>query len=200
MAAQIPDGMSASEFAARVARGEIGEIDFSVGNLMQVVTPQPLVMRAGCPLSTGRVGVLPPGTAVRLLETRLHDGGLRARVERVAAEEDAVVITADLNEVNHSVQRFASAAEYESARSSYCDQVRTQLEFVEDAITGSDLPIAEQVIYVNATENVAPNMRPEWRAIKEVRRSDSNARSRFARTRGWIPRAGPEGGTPDGAQ
>jgi hypothetical protein len=33
-----------------------GEIDFAVGNLMQVVTPQPLVMRAGCPLSTGRVG------------------------------------------------------------------------------------------------------------------------------------------------
>ena len=32
-----------------------GEVDYSVGNLMQVVTPQPLVMRAGCPLSTGRV-------------------------------------------------------------------------------------------------------------------------------------------------
>ena len=61
---------------------------------------------------------------MRLLETREHDGGLRARVERVAAEEDAVVITADLNEVNHSVQRFPSAAEYESARSSYCDEVR----------------------------------------------------------------------------
>ena len=38
-----------------------------------------------------------------------HDGGLRARVERVAVEEDAVVVTADLNEFNYSVQRFASA-------------------------------------------------------------------------------------------
>ena len=37
---------------------------------------------------------------MRLLETREHDGGLRARVERVAVEEDAVVVTADLNEYN----------------------------------------------------------------------------------------------------
>ena len=164
--AEVPEGADAMETAARVAQGEI---EFLVGDTMKVVTPQPLVMRAGCPLSTGRVGVLPPGTAVRLLETRLHDGGLRARVERVAAEEDAVVITADLNEVNHSVQRFPSAAEYESARSSYCDEVRKQLEFVEDAITGSDLPIAEQVIYVNAGEysDQAKNMRPEWKAVRE---------------------------------
>ena len=33
--------------------------------------------------------------------------------------------------------------------------------------TGSDLPIAEQVIYTNATEQIALNMRPEWKAIKE---------------------------------
>jgi hypothetical protein len=143
--------------------------DPSPALIRQVVTPQPLVMRAGCHLSTARVGVLPLKTEVRLLEIRMHDGGLRARVERVAAEEDAVVITADLNDVNHSVQRFTSAAEYESARCSYCDEARKQLEYVEDAITGSDLPIAEQVIYVNTSEYVdaAKNMRPEWKAIKE---------------------------------
>ena len=143
------------------------EIEYKVGSLMAVATPQPLVMRAGCKISTGRVGTMPPGTTVRLLETREHDGGLRARVERVAVEEDAVVVTADLNEFNHSFQRFASAAEYESARSSYCEEVRKQLEFVEDAITGSDLPIAEQVIYTNATEQIGHNTRPEWKAIKE---------------------------------
>lgn len=121
------------------------------------------------PVTPIQVGVLPPSTAVRLLETRLHDGGLRARVERVAAEEDAVVVTVDLNEVNHSVQRFPSAAEYESARSSYCEEVKKQLEYVEDAITGSDLLIAEQVIYVNAQQYAsdALNMRPEWKSTKE---------------------------------
>ena len=157
-------------------------------------------MRAGCPLSTARVGVLPLKTEVRLLEIRLHDGGLRARVERVAAEEDAVVITADLNDVNHSVQRFASAAEYESARSSYCDEARKQLEFVEDAITGSDLPIAEQVIYVNTSEyvDVAKNMRPEWKSIKEgvdmveVRLQPTKRRPERSKRRPERPKRRPE--------
>ena len=143
------------------------QIEYKVGSLMAVATPQPLVMRAGCKISTGRVGTMPPGTTVRLLETREHDGGLRARVERVAVEEDAVIVTADLNEFNYSVQRFASAAEYESARSSYCDEQRKLLEYVEDAITGSDLLIKEQVIYVNTGDSGAQNMRPEWKAVKE---------------------------------
>ena len=48
-----------------------------------------------------------------------------------------------------------SAAEYESARSSYCDEQRKLLEYVEDAITGSDLLIKEQVIYVNTGDSGA---------------------------------------------
>lgn len=51
----------------------------------------------------------------------------------------------DLNEFNHSVQRFDDASSYERARTAYCSAIVDSENFVEDAITGNQLRIEEQV-------------------------------------------------------
>ena len=83
-----------------------------------------------------KAGTLLPKALVKMIEERTaDDGAKRAFVSSVAA--DVEVVTTSLNEFNHSVQRFASAAEYESNRLSYCENTCEREAMVEDAITGN---------------------------------------------------------------
>ena len=65
---------------------------------------------------------LPVRQLVNVLEVReTDDGTLRANVTTVAAEE--VRLTVALNEFNHACQRFDTVAEYELARTNYCEDI-----------------------------------------------------------------------------
>ncbi|KOO30937.1 hypothetical protein Ctob_010920 [Chrysochromulina tobinii] len=52
----------------------------------------------------------------------------------------------DLNELNHSTQRFGSAGAFEAARRRYLERTLQRGALVEDAITGRFLKIAEQLL------------------------------------------------------
>ena len=54
-------------------------------------------------------------------------------------------VKADLNDFNHCQQLFTSAAAYEEARVAYLDQLVSKLSYVQDAITGKQLNIDDQV-------------------------------------------------------
>ena len=51
----------------------------------------------------------------------------------------------DLNEFNHTLQRFESVAEYNSTRQEHLAQVIDKLSLIEDAITGNRLNCDDQV-------------------------------------------------------
>ena len=55
----------------------------------------------------------------------------------------------DLNEANHCMQRFESAADYETARQAHCAKVQKDGEYIEDAITGKKLLVEGQVQNIN---------------------------------------------------
>ena len=57
-------------------------------------------------------------------------------------------VTMDLNDLNHSVQRFDTAAAYVAARRTYLSNLIEKLSFVEDAITGNRLRIDDQLVYI----------------------------------------------------
>ncbi|CAE7773870.1 unnamed protein product, partial [Symbiodinium sp. CCMP2456] len=61
-----------------------------------------------------------------------------------ASEEHEV----DLNEMNHSLQRFASLQDYEATRIEYCKKVVEDGRYIEDAITGNRVDISEQIVRV----------------------------------------------------
>lgn len=63
---------------------------------------------------------------------------------RLGADE----LEIDLNEMNHSLQRFDSAADFETARSTYCQTIVANGSFIEDAITGKRLNSEEQLVRV----------------------------------------------------
>ena len=54
----------------------------------------------------------------------------------------------DLNALNHCVNRFESAAAFESARQQYCAAVAARGAWVEDAITGRVLKIEDQLLNI----------------------------------------------------
>ena len=56
--------------------------------------------------------------------------------------------TRDLNDMNHAVQRFTNIDAYEEVRRVYCGDIVTAEDKVEDAITGNQLRIEDQLIYV----------------------------------------------------
>jgi hypothetical protein len=96
--------------------------DAAEARFYSIVAPKPLLVRAGCEKGTDSVGHLNPGTMVRVLEFRdSSDGTKRAFVDSMPGDEQVVI--AALNEFNHSVQRFATAAEYEGARANYCEDM-----------------------------------------------------------------------------
>ena len=55
-----------------------------------------------------------------------------------------------LNQYNHVLQRFESAAAYEAARTDYCARLASKLAVIEDAITGNMLDLQTQTIRVSA--------------------------------------------------
>ena len=129
-----------------------------------VTSPKPLLVRAGAEKQTDTLGTLHFGTMVRVLEFReLADGTKRAFVDSLAGEDS--LITAALNEFNHSVQRFATCAEYEGARANYCEDMVEREEYVEDAITGNLLRIKDQTLHVSTATDVQDNasVPTEWR-------------------------------------
>ena len=100
-----------------------------------VCAAKPLIVRMGFSQETEKVGTIAPRTIVNVLETRLlEDGTQRSMVSSLAGE--AILITAALNEFNHSVQRFKNVAEFEAARLNYLEDIVEREAMVEDAITG----------------------------------------------------------------
>ena len=113
--------------------------------------------------------MISPKQIVAVFETKdLKDGTVRAHVTTMKGAP--VVIAAALNEFNHSVQRFGAVAEYEAARQSYCHDMVSREEYVEDAITGNLLRIKDQTLHVStATDGVDNSAIPsEWR-VNDVR-------------------------------
>ena len=95
-------------------------------------------VRMGCGVATEKIGTMKGGTPVRLLErreTELH--GAWAYISTIPGE--VVRMTIALNEFNHSVQRFPTAAEYEAARANYLEDIVEKESLVEDAITGKKI-------------------------------------------------------------
>ena len=76
-----------------------------------------------------------------------------------------VVTAAALNEFNHSVQRFPTAADYEAARLNYLEDIVDREAMVEDAITGNMLRIKDQTLHVSTATDVQDNLNvpPEWK-------------------------------------
>ena len=87
-----------------------------------VCAAKPLIVRSGFSQDTEKIGTLNARIVVHVLETRfLEDGSQRSMVSSLAGE--SVLITAALNEFNHSVQRFANVASYEMARLNYLEDI-----------------------------------------------------------------------------
>ena len=79
-------------------------------------------------------------------------------------------LTCSLNEFNHSVQRFASAADFERCRLAYCKDIISSEDKVEDAITGNELRIEDQLICV-AAQNIGETIKhadERWQKISDV--------------------------------
>ena len=140
------------------------------GKEQLVVTSQkPLIVRSGFSQETEKIGTLNQRIVVNVLETRyLDDSTQRSMVSSLAGE--AILITAALNEFNHSVQRFKSVAEYEAARTNYCEDIVEKEAMVEDAITGNMLRIKDQTLHVSTATDVQDNVSipPEWN-VSDVR-------------------------------
>ena len=117
------------------------------------------------PNNSEKLGMLTNKMPVRVLEKRaMEDGAVRAYISTIPAQANILYTTA-LNEFNHSVQRFATAADYETARGSYCDDMVAREEYVEDAITGNQLRIKDQTLKVSTTADAADNrdIPAEWK-------------------------------------
>ncbi|CAE7906762.1 unnamed protein product, partial [Symbiodinium microadriaticum] len=69
----------------------------------------------------------------------------RVRYTTAGASEEHEV---DLNEMNHSLQRFASLHDFEATRIAYCKKVVEDGRYIEDAITGNRVDISEQIVRV----------------------------------------------------
>ena len=90
------------------------------------------------------------GAAVAVVAT----GAAAVAADGGAAEEEA----RDLNEYNHSMQRFDDAVAYEVARKVYCAGIVESENQVEDAITGNQLRIEDQLICVS-TQNIGETIK-----------------------------------------
>ena len=76
----------------------------------------------------------------------------------------------DLNEFNHSLQGFDNETVYEETRRTYCAGIVESENQVEDAITGNQLRIEDQLICVS-TQNLGETIKhsdPTWNTIKDV--------------------------------
>ena len=87
-----------------------------------VISYKPLVCRLGAPTESDKSGMISPKQIVAVFETKdLKDGTVRAHVATMKGAP--VVVSAALNEFNHSVQRFPTSAEYAAARSNYLEHI-----------------------------------------------------------------------------
>ena len=134
-----------------------------------VISYKPLVARTAPAIDSDKTGQITAKQVVAVHETKdLKDGTVRAFV--VTMKGAPVQVSASLNEFNHSVQRFGSAAEYENARISYCQDMVVREEYVEDAITGNMLRIKDQTLHVSTAADVSDNKNipDEWRVDSVV--------------------------------
>ena len=83
--------------------------------------------------------------------------------------EDGSFVLTDLNECNHAVQRFETAADYERVRKHFCKLLRDENEYVEDAITGRQLRIEEQIFLIQTDPNCGEKARADWKKMSEVK-------------------------------
>ena len=124
-----------------------------------------MFIRSGCDITTEKLGAMKAGTPVRLLEQRETERGSSwGYISSIPG--DAVKVTIALNEFNHSVHRFHSAAEYEAARANYLEDIVEKEALVEDAITGNKLRIKDQTLHISTSTDAADNLRPipaDWK-------------------------------------
>eukprot|EP00913_Durusdinium_trenchii_P016530 g15536.t1 len=136
--------------ATLVKQLETGEVLVKVDNgEEEIIDPRPRTVVAASSIARA------PGIQILLL----HDGEhlLHAEVEESARKQNLlrhIVVhngtrqEFDLNEMNHSLQRFSSAQEFEEARMAYCRQIMEDGRYIEDAITGNRVDISEQIVRV----------------------------------------------------
>ena len=116
------------------------------------------------PNNSEKIGTLNERTPVRILQQRTTELGVRVYVSTIPNKSN-VLLTMALNEFNHSPQRFPSVAEYEAARVNYCEDIVVREAMVEDAITGNQLRIKDQTLYISTATDAVDNARPipaEW--------------------------------------
>ena len=129
------------------------------------------IMPASPPYKAGRrLAIVPPdGTAY--VDATVESAAvepLRPTRHRVKLANGSI-FTLDLNQANHCKQRFASMDDFEQTRLALCEHVREATAIVQDAITGTDLAIADQSLHVS-TSSSGGVQRTEWnpRSVKEL--------------------------------
>ena len=94
-------------------------------------------------------------------------------LEEYTKEDGSVVpactVVTNLNECNHSTEHFDTAEGYEESRRRFCEQLRDDNEFVEDAITQQKLRIEEQYVLMRVIESTGEKARADWKRMDKVR-------------------------------
>lgn len=113
-------------------------------------------------------GVLRDAVVVRWLG---KERGNRHLLRFSSGEAGAVPL--DLNEMNHSLQRFESAAAFEAERVRYLEHIlhSDEFKYVEDAITGNRLEVASQLLNIGFREHErcdATDQTVDWRNVKTI--------------------------------
>ena len=110
----------------------------------------------------------------------------------------AKLLDVDLNLTNHCVQRFQSVEAYEEARLLHCADIIERERYVEDAITGNTLDIAEQLVDVSTQEGVEGSVNRLGETITNVkdlarilRKPDEHRRNGGHTSQPVLVRAGP---------
>lgn len=94
----------------------------------------------------------------KVLEVFDRKHGNRHRVACHGADGAEQNVEVDLNEMNHSSQRFNSAEEFEEARALYCRKITQEGRYIEDAITGNRVDISEQIVRIEMEVKQQPNV------------------------------------------
>lgn len=107
------------------------------------------------------------------------DGTMNGRLLPASYETatGSAPVRVDLHELNHAVQLFKDAEEFEKARQQYCDCVREDVKELEDAITGNKLGTEKQVLNLEMeinTDNAANKKRKTDSRFTEQMKSVKN--------------------------
>eukprot|EP00929_Paragymnodinium_shiwhaense_P074635 TRINITY_DN38204_c0_g3_i1.p1 TRINITY_DN38204_c0_g3~~TRINITY_DN38204_c0_g3_i1.p1 ORF type:complete len:2282 (+),score=602.47 TRINITY_DN38204_c0_g3_i1:73-6918(+) len=138
---------------------EDGRIAVTVDNAGESSPEKTIDPKPSTVVRTGAFSYEPGARLLVLLDGKLQDAtcvkhmgseqGNRHSITVHNADEELGVesqLDMDLNEMNHSVQRFESAAKFEAARWEYCNDLKERGVFIEDAITGNRLSSTDKLV------------------------------------------------------